>query len=131
MSYTKDSLPVTRDPRSSCLSVTQNATRNKECLLGSVGIRYPACAWGLILIFYSPKKVCSSLTTGTQWIRGLAFYRTHTLEESTHTAARTLVPFLQMKLALQREHVIPFSQSVDILHFWPWKNLGMVVNVDV
>lgn len=91
------SLPVTRDPNSSCLSVAQNATRNKECLLGPVGIRYPACAWGLILIFYSPKKVCSSLTTGTQWTRGLAFYRTHTLEESTHTAARTLVPFLQMK----------------------------------
>lgn len=71
MSYTKDKSAsdqhlIHRDPRSSCLSVAQNATRNKECLLGSVGIRYSACAWGLILIFYSPKKVCSSLTTGTR-----------------------------------------------------------------
>lgn len=126
----RTSLPVTRDPRSSCLSVTQCHQEKNACLgQWESDTQTVPGAWSL---YSTPQGKCAApWPQAHNGHEDLLFTEPIPSKKVPTQQQGHRFPYFRWKLALQREHVIPFSQSVDILHFWSWKNLGTVVNVDV
>lgn len=115
------------DLRNSCMSVPLNTTRNKECSLRSLEIRYPAY-W---LFWYSSSAPQRSMTAPGAHAHintVTCFVHTECIPyRSTHTAAVTPSPFFRWKLTFSNRGsegthppMLPFSQSAGILHFWSY-----------
>lgn len=141
ISYTKQKAvtyqhQIHTDPRNSCKSVPLNTTRNKECLLRWLEIRYPA-SW---LFWYSssaPQRVWQLPEHMHAWIQGLALYRMHPLLKRPHSSSDTK-SLLQMKAHLfqqglrrdppTRAALFPKCRHSALLVIR--KKLGTEVNVD-